>query len=66
MKYKLENYGIREVALDWFKNHLQDRRQMVKCKTARSDSLLFSCGVSQGSAVGPLLFQLYINDISKY
>ena len=63
--YKLEHYGIRGIVLEWFKNYLQFRKQVVKYKITKSDSLTISCGVPQGSVLGPLLFLIYINDISR-
>ena len=52
---KLEHYGIRGVALDWFKNYLTGRTQFVKYKTTNSNSLSIKCGIPQGSVLGPLL-----------
>ena len=48
---KLEDYGIRGVALDWFKNYLTGRTQFVKYKTTNSNSLSIKCGVPQGSVL---------------
>jgi len=62
---KLEHYGIRGIALEWFKNYLTNRKQIVKYKQKNFESLTIKCGVPQGSILGPLLFLVYMNDISR-
>ena len=51
MLHILVHYGIRRVALDWFKNYLSNRIQVVKYNSAKSVSLEIKCGVPQGSAL---------------
>ena len=62
---KLEFYGIRGIALKWFCNYLTNRKQFVIYNNESSNTEVISCGVPQGSVLGPLLFLVYINDISN-
>ena len=49
----------------WFSSYLSDRYQLVESGT-RSSTKNITCGVPQGSILGPLLFLIYVNDMSKY
>ena len=62
---KLEYYGIKGTALKWFESYLSNRYQYVVYENTKSKQSPLLTGVPQGSVLGPLLFLIYMNDISK-
>ena len=59
---KLQHYGIRGTAFQWFESYLSDRRQCVSIDDYESGFAVIKCSVPQGSILGPVLF-LHINDL---
>ena len=62
---KLASLGFSEASVQWFKVYLIDRKRSVVVNESTSDPQSISFGVRQGSLISPLLFIIYINDVTS-
>ena len=62
---KLSATGFSNHTIGWFKSYLSSRLFRVYLEKCYSDPSSITCGVPQGFILGPLLFLIYVNDMSQ-
>ena len=61
---KLSALGVRTTT--WFESYLNCRSQIVSVNVSDSEPMALTCGVQQGSVLGPILFLYYVDDMPNY
>ena len=61
----MHHLGFTQKTLQWFRDYLTDRKQMINLDGELSETIPMKLGVPQGSILGLILFLIYVNDINK-
>ena len=62
---KLELYGVKGCNLRWFKSYLSNGKEFITYGDKQTNIESITCGVLQGSILGPSLFLTFVNDLHK-
>ena len=60
-----DEYGVREMAISWFRMYLEDRTHCVQIDSKTSATIPLESGVPQGSVLGPVMFTLYTTPMQQ-
>ena len=62
---KMKYLGFSDSTISWFSSYLENRSVIVNIEKSFSEPTTITCGVPQGSILGPVLFLLYVNDMPQ-